>query len=381
MHGRASATGATPALQRPAKLAGGAATVSRWGPAGPVRRASPDWVALQHLPVLPARLPVGELRESVASAANDAAIVEVDNLVKRYRKGKANAVDGISFTVRKGEFFAFLGPNGAGKTTTISILTTTLGPSSGRVRIAGYDVVAQASAVRARVGIIFQNPSLDMNLTGEENIRFHAVLYRLYPYRPRFSMMPEAYRRQVRDLAALLSIETDVFRPIKTLSGGTRRKLEIIRSLMHRPDILFLDEPTRGLDTNGRRNLWDYLRSVQAAGTTVFLTTHYLEEAEGADSVCIINRRWIVAFRPPSEIKAKLVSEHVLIDADDRDRLRNELQARGLTFTETPRFKIGLDGGSAHQLLKAIDTPLSLVSVHQPSLEDAYLAIIGTRDE
>jgi len=324
---------------------------------------------------------VGELRESVASAANDAAIVEVDNLVKRYRKGKANAVDGISFTVRKGEFFAFLGPNGAGKTTTISILTTTLGPSSGRVRIAGYDVVAQASAVRARVGIIFQNPSLDMNLTGEENIRFHAVLYRLYPYRPRFSLMPEAYRRQVRELAALLNIETDVFRPIKTLSGGTRRKLEIIRSLMHRPDVLFLDEPTRGLDTNGRRNLWDYLRSVQAAGTTVFLTTHYLEEAEGADSVCIINRGRIVAFGAPSQIKSELVSEHVLIDADDRDRLRTELQARGLTFTETPLFKIGLDGGSAHQLLKAIDTPLSLVSVHQPSLEDAYLSIIGTRDE
>ena len=324
---------------------------------------------------------MGELRESVASAANDAAIVEVDNLVKRYRKGKANAVDGISFTVRKGEFFAFLGPNGAGKTTTISILTTTLGPSSGRVRIAGYDVVAQASAVRARVGIIFQNPSLDMNLTGEENIRFHAVLYRLYPYRPRFSLMPEAYRRQVRELAALLNIETDVFRPIKTLSGGTRRKLEIIRSLMHRPDVLFLDEPTRGLDTNGRRNLWDYLRSVQAAGTTVFLTTHYLEEAEGADSVCIINRGRIVAFGAPSQIKSELVSEHVLIDADDRDRLRTELQARGLTFTETPQFKIGLDGGSAHQLLKAIDTPLSLVSVHQPSLEDAYLSIIGTRDE
>jgi len=324
---------------------------------------------------------VGELRESVASAANDAAIVEVDNLVKRYRKGKANAVDGISFTVRKGEFFAFLGPNGAGKTTTISILTTTLGPSSGRVRIAGYDVVAQASAVRARVGIIFQNPSLDMNLTGEENIRFHAVLYRLYPYRPRFVLMPEAYRRQVRELAALLNIETDVFRPIRTLSGGTRRKLEIIRSLMHRPDVLFLDEPTRGLDTNGRRNLWDYLRSVQAAGTTVFLTTHYLEEAEGADSVCIINRGRIVAFGAPSQIKSELVSEHVLIDADDRDRLRTELQARGLTFTETPLFKIGLDGGSAHQLLKAIDTPLSLVSVHQPSLEDAYLSIIGTRDE
>src|SRR3989442_13496436 len=126
--------------------------------------------------------------------------------------------------------------------------------------------------------------------------------------------MPEPYRRQVRDLAALLNIETDVFRPIKTLSGGTRRKLEIIRSLMHRPDILFLDEPTRGLDTNGRRNLWDYLRRMQAAAHTVFLTPHYPEEVDGHYSVCIINRGRIVAFVASSENKAKLVNEHVVID-------------------------------------------------------------------
>ena len=260
---------------------------------------------------------MGELIGSGAPEARNDAIVEVVDLVKRYRKGKTNAVDGISFSVQRGEFFAFLGPNGAGKTTTISILTTTLIPTSGQVRIAGYDVVTQPSEVRARVGIIFQNPSLDMNLTGEENVRFHAVLYKLYPYRPRFVLMPEAYRRQVRELAALLDIETDVFRPIKTLSGGTRRKLEIIRSLMHRPDVLFLDEPTRGLDTNGRRNLWEYLRAVRDAGTTVFLTTHYLEEAEGADSICIINKGRIVSVGAPSHIKADRVSEHVRIDADD----------------------------------------------------------------
>jgi ABC-2 type transport system ATP-binding protein len=323
---------------------------------------------------------VGELTTGGASAPTSA-IVEVEDLVKRYRKAKTNAVDGISFTVRPGEFFAFLGPNGAGKTTTISILTTTLSPTAGRVRIAGYDAVTQSSAVRARVGIIFQNPSLDMNLTGEENVRFHAILYRIYPYRPRFSLMPEAYRHQIRDLAALLDIESDIFRPIKTLSGGTRRKLEIIRSLMHRPDVLFLDEPTRGLDTNGRRNLWAYLRAVQAEGTTVFLTTHYLEEAEGADSVCIINKGRIVSFGPPSRIKAELVSEHVIIDADDRDGLRAELVTRGVPFAETPLFKIKLDGRNTHQLLKAIDTPLSVVTVHQPTLEEAYLSIIGAGDE
>lgn len=324
---------------------------------------------------------MGELTESRVATTPSDAIVEVLDLVKRYRKGKANAVDGISFTVRRGEFFAFLGPNGAGKTTTISILTTTLAPTSGHVRIGGYDVVTHASAVRARVGIIFQNPSLDMNLTGEENVRFHAILYRLYPFRPRFVLMPEAYRRQVREFAELLNIETDIFRPIKTLSGGTRRKLEIIRSLMHRPEVLFLDEPTRGLDTSARRNLWAYLRTVQSAGTTVFLTTHYLEEAEGADSICIINRGRIVSFGPPSRIKAELVSEHVLIDALDRDKLRTELATRGIDFVETPQFKIKLDSRNAHQLLKAIDTPLTVVNVHQPSLEDAYLSIIGAGDE
>src|SRR6184192_1980915 len=133
--------------------------------------------------------------------------IEVCDLVKRYRKGSSNAVDGVSFDVEQGQFFALLGPNGAGKTTTISILTTTLGLTSGMVKIAGHDVVREASAVRREVGIIFQSPSLDMNLTGEENIRFHAVLYRLYPYRPMFRLMPENYRRQVRDLAALLDIE------------------------------------------------------------------------------------------------------------------------------------------------------------------------------
>ena len=324
---------------------------------------------------------MGELTEAIQPAAARAATVEVEDLVKRYRKGKTNAVDGISFSVRPGEFFALLGPNGAGKTTTISILTTTLMPTAGRVRIGGHDVVTEASAVRRQVGIIFQNPSLDMNLTGEENVRFHAVLYGLYPYRPQFRLMPTAYRRQVAELAALLNIESDIFRPIKTLSGGTRRKLEIVRSLMHRPAVLFLDEPTRGLDTNGRRSLWQYLRGVQAEGTTVFLTTHYLEEAEGADSVCIINKGRVVASGAPARIKGELVTEYLLLDAEDRDRLRAELMQRQVTFSETPLFRIALDGMNAHQLLKAIDTPLSVVRVHQPSLEDAYLSIIGAGDE
>lgn len=234
-------------------------------------------------------------------------IIEVKNLVKRYKKTNINAVDNISFKVAKGEFFAFLGPNGAGKTTTISILITILSKTSGQVQVAGYDIDKYSSLVRQNIGVIFQNPSLDLNLTAEENIRFHVYLYNLYPYRPFFSMMPKDYKDKVYELADILGIRKDLFKPLKTFSGGMKRKLEIIRSLTHNPKILFLDEPTSGLDPLSRKNLWDYLKNVRKKQkTTIFLTTHYLEEAEDADRVCIINKGKIVSFGTPKEIKRKL---------------------------------------------------------------------------
>ena len=205
-------------------------------------------------------------------------MIHLDGLTKRYKKADRNAVDGISFDVRAGEFFALLGPNGAGKTTMISILTTTLSPTSGTASIDGHDIVREASAVRRIVGIIFQRPSLDMNLTAEENVRFHAILYGLYPYAPTYGLMPAAYREQVQGLASLLGIAAELQKPMRTFSGGMRRKLEIVRSLMHRPKVLFLDEPTAGLDVPSRRTLWEYLTTIRReSGTTVFLTTHYLE--------------------------------------------------------------------------------------------------------
>ena len=305
-------------------------------------------------------------------------IIEVENLTKRYKRAETNAVDGISFSVAPGELFALLGPNGAGKTTTISILTTTLSPTSGTARVAGYDVTRQASAVRQNVGIIFQNPSLDLNLTAEENVRFHTFLYGLYPFRPTFSTMPRVYQQQVRELAALLSIEDDIFKPIKTFSGGMKRKLEIIRSLIHRPKVLFLDEPTLGLDPASRRNLWEYISQVRAqSGTTILLTTHYLEEAEQADAIAIINKGKIVSCGTPSQVKADLIEEYLLVDAEDRARLRSELQYLAVPFTENGLFKVSPNGRSLHQLLKSIDTPLTVVKTHTPSLEDAYLEIVG----
>nr|BBH93137.1 ABC transporter ATP-binding protein [Thermogemmatispora argillosa] len=307
------------------------------------------------------------------------AVIQVEDLVKRYKKAERNAVDGVSFSVPAGSLFALLGPNGAGKTTVISILTTTLSPTAGRVRIAGYDLEKEASRIRREIGIVFQKPSLDQHLTAEENIRLHVALYGLYPYRPTFRLMPSAYRQQVEALAELLDISESLFKPVKTFSGGMKRKLEILRGLLHRPAVLFLDEPTTGLDPESRHSLWDYLRRVRATGrTTIFLTTHYLEEVEEADAVCIMSHGKIVAAGTPSQLKASLTQASLFLDTPERARLRQELQQLGVPFSETGgRFELPIAGPDVQRLLKRLETPLSLVQTRAPSLEEAYLQIIG----
>jgi ABC-2 type transport system ATP-binding protein len=304
-------------------------------------------------------------------------MVDVDRLVKRYRRAPHNAIDNVSFTIGAGEFFALLGPNGAGKTTTISILTTTLAPTSGKVRIAGIDLRTDPTSVRKRIGIIFQNPSLDMNLSGEENIRLHANLYGLYPYRPSYKLMPTAYRRHIADMAAVLAMESDLFQPVRTLSGGMRRKLEIIRGLMHRPQVLFLDEPTTGLDATRRRGWWGYLAEIRGRReTTIVLTTHYLEEADGADRVLILNHGRVAVQGSPGHIKAQLGGDSLEIDAEDREALRRELIRLNLRFDEREHFLIYLDSRSAYQLVRSLATPLTVMRTRQIGLEDVYLRII-----
>jgi ABC-2 type transport system ATP-binding protein len=309
-------------------------------------------------------------------------VILVEDLTKRYRKAKANAVDGISFHVAPGAFFALLGPNGAGKTTTISILTTTLTPTSGRATIGGRDIVAEAAAVRREVGIIFQRPSLDLNLTAEENVRFHAVLYGLYPYAPAYRLMARGYREDVERLTALLGLEKEIFAPVRTYSGGMRRKLEIVRSLIHSPKVLFLDEPSAGLDAPTRRTLWDHLATVRREdGTTIFLTTHYLEEAEQADQICVMDHGHVVARGSPASLKAELTREYLVVDADNRSALRLELARLGLTSEGDGPFRLPVDGRRTHETLRAIEIPLSVVRTHAPSLEDAYLEIVGRADD
>ena len=247
---------------------------------------------------------------SVSLPADPVPAVEVAHLVKRYRGVRHNAVDDISFGVPAGQLFCLLGPNGAGKTTTVSILTTTLAPTSGQVRIAGRDLAAERARVRTELGVVFQQPSLDLNLTAEENIRLHAVLYGLYPWRPAYRLMPSAYRSQVQEMAGVLDLEGVLGQRARTLSGGLRRRLEIVRALMHRPGVLFLDEPTAGLDPESRRGLWAYLRQARATfGTTVFLTTHYLAEAEAADAVCVLAGGRIIERGSPAQVKARQRSD------------------------------------------------------------------------
>jgi ABC-2 type transport system ATP-binding protein len=309
-------------------------------------------------------------------------VIEVRDLVKRYRKGTVNAVDRISFDVEAGRFFALLGPNGAGKSTTVAILTTTLSPTSGSVRICGHDIVSEAAEVRRQVGIIFQNPSLDMNLTGEENVRFHAILYHLYPYRPLYRMMPPTYRAQLRELADVVGLGAEVFKPVKRLSGGMRRKLEIIRGLMHHPRVLFLDEPTSGLDTASRRSLWQYIGELRRRhDITTVLTTHQLNEAEEADEVCILDHGRIVALGAPHQVKSQLVHERLVVDANDRDRLRRRLVELNLPFKEDGTFTVELDGRTAYEVVRAIDEPLTVLKTESPTLEEAYLKILAAGDE
>lgn len=309
-------------------------------------------------------------------------IIVVENLVKRYRKADKNAVDGISFVVKEGEFFALLGPNGAGKTTTISILTTILSKTSGQVTIAGHDIDRESTPVRRSVGIIFQNPSLDLNLSAEENVRFHAFLYNVYPFVPSYAMMPQGYKKKVKELADVLGINKEIFDPISTFSGGMKRKLEIIRSLIHNPKVLFLDEPTAGLDPLSRKSLWEYLTTVRKKEKiTIFLTTHYLEETEDCDNICIINHGRIVGYGPPQTIKKGLTQNTLIVDSDERAKLVKELESAHLRYQIKEHIEIDVSKVDIQKLIASLKTPLNLIRTLNPSLEAAYLKLIGEFDE
>ncbi len=259
--------------------------------------------------------------------------IDVENLVKKF--DNFTAVDNISFKVKKGEIFAFLGPNGAGKSTTIKMLTTLLSPTSGKLIINGNDAVSQQEKTRESFGIVFQDPSLDDELTAYENMQFHAVLY---------SIKKELWKKRIEELLRFVELWERKDHLVKTFSGGMKRRLEIARGLLHHPKIFFLDEPTSGLDPQTRNHIWSYIRDLsKKEGITIFFTTHYMEEAqESADRIAIMDHGKIVSTGTVEQLlqQTKQTSlEQAFLsltgnairdeEASGIDRLRTHRQMRG----------------------------------------------------
>ncbi|TAN25142.1 MAG: ATP-binding cassette domain-containing protein [Actinomycetota bacterium] len=296
--------------------------------------------------------------------------IDVRSLEKRY--GEIEAVKGISFQVATGEVFAFLGPNGAGKTTTIRMLCTLTKPTAGSATIGGFDVVRQPTAVRRRIGLVFQEPTLDQQLTAEENLRFHAVLYRV-PHEE-----VETRIERVLKLVDLLDRRQDL---VSTFSGGMARRLEIARGMLHTPTVLFLDEPTIGLDPQTRALMWeDVLRLRNEEGVTVFLTTHYMDEAEYADRIAIIDHGSIVALDTPDELKRKVGSDTVELTTSDDGLATSNLEAKGFKVKIGEENIVVFAENGEQQVTSIIETaavPIQNVRVHRPNLDDVFLHFTG----
>ncbi len=231
---------------------------------------------------------------------NNKAIIEVKNLTRKF--GDLTAVDNISFSVKKGEVFAFLGPNGAGKTTTIKMLTTLLQPSSGEIFLSGHNVIENPSETRRSFGIVFQDPSLDNELTAYENLQFHAILY---------GLSKKVYAGRIEKLLDLVELKDRKDTFVKFFSGGMKRRLEIARGLLHHPKVLFLDEPTIGLDPQTRNHIWNYIYNLnKEEQVTIFFTTHHMEEVQKmAQRIVIIDNGKIIEQGTPDEIRAKAGTE------------------------------------------------------------------------
>jgi ABC-2 type transport system ATP-binding protein len=305
------------------------------------------------------------------------ASILVDQLVKRY--GRLTAVDDISFTVQDGELFGFLGPNGAGKSTTINVLCTLLRPSAGRATVNGFDVQREPHLVRRSIGIIFQDPSLDDRLTAMENLEFHARIYNL----PR-SVWAVRCERLLR-IVDLQERRKDL---VKTFSGGMKRRLEVARSLLHHPSVLFLDEPTIGLDPQTREHIWRYLVELRAReGVTLFLTTHYMDEAERCDRIAIIDHGQIVAVDTPSRLKALVGGDVVTIRTADTELAASNVRARfGLESVQDNGFlRLEVPEGEHFipRLVAGLDVPIQAINLRRPTLDDVFLKLTGgaMRDE
>jgi ABC-2 type transport system ATP-binding protein len=309
---------------------------------------------------------------TAAPDASDSATIVVRGLEKRY--GEIEAVRGIDFDVEPGEVFGFLGPNGAGKSTTISMLCTLVMPTGGYARVAGHDVASDRDAVRRNIGLVFQDTTLDGYLSAEQNMRLHAELYGV----PREIVGPRM--QQVLEMVGLWERRKS---EVNTFSGGMKRRLEIARGLMHSPRVLFLDEPTVGLDPQTRASIWTYIRQLKVAeDITIFLTTHYMDEAENCDRIAIMDKGKIVVLDTPEALKAAVGKDRVQIHTDDDQAAIAALAEHfGITAQIAEgAVTFGVPGGEQFvpRLFAELGVAIRSVSVSRPSLDDVFLLHTGS---
>jgi ABC-2 type transport system ATP-binding protein len=297
--------------------------------------------------------------------------IEVKDLVKKY--DTITAVNGISLEVKPGEFFGFLGPNGAGKTTTIHILCTLLKPTSGVVRINGYDCVTQALQVRSSIGLVFQETTLDRELTVYENLLFNCYLYNL---------KKRVAEDRITEILEISGLKDRKHQSIMKLSGGMRRNLDIARGILHRPKVLFLDEPTIGLDPQARIHIWDFIDGLRKQEEmTVFLTTHYMEEAEKCDRIGIIDHGQIIALGTPAELKRTIKGDVVHLRTKQDPEIEQAIRKQfNLTTKRTPEgIFLQVDSGETFLslLFKTFGDQIQAININRPSLNDVFIHLTG----
>jgi ABC-2 type transport system ATP-binding protein len=298
-------------------------------------------------------------------------IIRVENLTKRF--GSITAVNGISFEVEEGTIFGFLGPNGAGKTTTINILCTLLLPTSGSASINGHDCVKEPSEVRKSIGIVFQDSTIDKDLTAYENLLFHAYLYNL---------RKRDIRKRIEEVLHFVGLYERKDDLVKRFSGGMKRRLEVARGLMHNPKVLFLDEPTLGLDPQTRTNLWEFITELPSkSNVTVFMTTHYMDEAEVCHKIAIIDKGRIIAEGSPDELKKTVGGDVIYIKTTDNKRAREEIEKAfdiKVSEKENELFLTALRGDTCiPELIRTIGEKVLSVRLQRPTLNDVFLKLTG----
>jgi ABC-2 type transport system ATP-binding protein len=298
--------------------------------------------------------------------------IEVIGLHKSF--GEVEAVRGVDFEVPMGEVFGFLGPNGAGKTTTINMLCTLAKPTGGVARVAGHDVATERDDVRRNIGLVFQDPTLDGYLTATQNLRLHAELY---------GVASDLVMPRMRQMLEMVGLWERRDTPVKTFSGGMRRRLEIARGLMHSPRVLFLDEPTIGLDPQTRSSIWSYIRLLrETEEITIFMTTHYMDEAEFCDRIAIMDQGEVVALDTPEALKAGIGADRVRIQTDDDEaaiaQLAERFDLEGQMSEDAVTFFVPSGEEFVPRLFAELGARIRSVNVSRPTLDDVFMSYTGS---